>query len=296
MNQHQSQPVRHYIPLVLSILFIGTSGPLGRLIHISPVPIIFFRSLIAFILLFFIIWFSKKSFRITVKKKRNFVFLSGVLLAAHWIAYFISLQLSTVALAMLSMFVYPVITVVLEPFYLKKQFRFIQIPVALIAIAGIYIMMPAFDINNDNTLGILIGLLSAFFYAGRNLLLKKYATTEDGLVVILHQLLVVVILTTPFLFFQPVSITSLKTEWYYLIFLGVVTTAMGHTFFVKSLNHFSVSTVSILSNFTPVVGILLGIFFLNENPSGNILLGGSLILLTALLEVWLSRRKPNNLF
>lgn len=293
---NQQQPIRHYIPLLLSILFIGTSGPLGRLIHISPIPIIFFRSLIAFILLFLIIWFRKKSLRITDTKKRKFIFLSGVLLAAHWITYFISLQLSTVAIAMLSMFVYPVITVVLEPFYLKKQFRLIQIPVALLALAGIYIMMPSFDINNDNTLGILMGLLSAFFYAARNLLLKKHATAEDGLVVILHQLLVVVILTMPFLFFQQVSFTALKTEWYYLLFLGVVTTAMGHTFFVKSLNHFSVSTVSILSNFTPVVGILLGIVFLNETPSGNIILGGALILITALLEVWLSRRKPNSLF
>ncbi|MBP9102788.1 MAG: EamA family transporter [Chitinophagaceae bacterium] len=274
---------------MLSILFIGTSGPLGRMIHISPGPIIFFRSLIALILLFFIIWFSKKSFRLADTKKRKFLFLSGVLLAAHWITYFISLQLSTVAIAMLSMFVYPVITVMLEPFYLKKQFRLIQIPVALLALAGIYILMPAFDINNDNTLGILMGLLSAFFYAVRNLLLKKHATTEDGLVVILHQLLVVVILTIPFLFFQQVSFVTLRIEWYYLLFLGVVTTAMGHTFFVKSLNHFSVSTVSILSNFTPVVGILLGMAFLNETPSGNILLGGSLILITALLEVWLSR-------
>lgn len=274
---------------MLSILFIGTSGPLGRLIHFSPVVIIFFRSLIAFILLFLIIWFRKKSFRLADTKKRKFLFLSGVLLAAHWITYFISLQLSTVAIAMLSMFVYPVITVMLEPFYLKKQFRLIQIPVALLALAGIYILMPAFDINNDNTLGILMGLLSAFFYAVRNLLLKKHATTEDGLVVILHQLLVVVILTIPFLFFQQVSFVTLRIEWYYLLFLGVVTTAMGHTFFVKSLNHFSVSTVSILSNFTPVVGILLGMAFLNETPSGNILLGGSLILITALLEVWLSR-------
>ena len=259
------------------------------MIHISPGPIIFFRSLIALILLFFIIWFRKKSFRLADTKKRKFLFLSGVLLAAHWITYFISLQLSTVAIAMLSMFVYPVITVMLEPFYLKKQFRLIQIPVALLALAGIYILMPAFDINNDNTLGILMGLLSAFFYAVRNLLLKKHATTEDGLVVILHQLLVVVILTIPFLFFQQVSFVTLRIEWYYLLFLGVVTTAMGHTFFVKSLNHFSVSTVSILSNFTPVVGILLGMAFLNETPSGNILLGGSLILITALLEVWLSR-------
>ncbi len=192
---------------------------------------------------------------------------------------------------MLSMFTYPVITVILEPYYLKTKFRPIQIPVALIALLGIYILLPAFDIKNENTLGILIGVCSAFFYAIRNLILKKHAAAEDGLVVISHQLLVVVMLTLPFLFFIPVSVPEIKTHWYYLLFIGLVTTAMGHTFFVKSLQLFSVSTVSLLSNFTPVVGILLGIILLHEKPTDNILLGGSLILMTALVEVWLGTRK-----
>jgi drug/metabolite transporter (DMT)-like permease len=116
----------------------------------------------------------------------------------------------------------------------------------------------------------------------------------DGMVVISHQLKVVVILTLPFLFFLPVAFTAIKTYWYHLLLLGLVTTALGHTFFVMSLRHFSASTVSILSNFTPVVGIILGIFFLRENPSGNILLGGALILITALLEVWMGMKNESD--
>ncbi len=216
--------------------------------------------------------------------------ISGVFLTAHWVTYFFALQISTVALAMLSMFTYPVITVLFEPIYLNKPFRFIQIPIAFIALAGVYIMMPDFNISNQHTLGILTGLLSAFLYTGRNLLLKKYATGEDGLVVMCQQLFVVALLTLPFLFFKPVTIFELKAFWYYLLILGVVTTAIGHSFFVKSLRHFSASTVGIISNLTPVVGIILGIFFLYENLSQNILIGGSLILFTALLEVWMSIR------
>lgn len=195
---------------------------------------------------------------------------------------------------MLSMFTYPVITVILEPFYLKQKISPIQIPIALIAFLGIYIMLPSFNIRNENTLGIIIGIISGFLYACRNLILKKHAYDTDGMVVISHQLKVVAILTLPFLFFVPFTFIEIKSYWYYLLFLGLVTTALGHTFFVKSLRHFSASTVSIMSNFTPVVGIMLGIIFLQENPSVNILLGGSLILITALLEVWMSMKNVSN--
>jgi len=289
----KQQPISlsHYIPLFLSILFIGTSGTLGRLIQLSPIAIICFRSIIAFILLAAIIWFSKKSFIIKDRRKRNFILLSGAFLAVHWVTYFFSLQLSSVALGMLSMFTYPVITVILEPFYLKKKFLPIQVPVALIALTGIYIMLPSFDLKNHHTLGIIIGVLSAFLYACRNLILKKYAGGQDEIVVITHQLAVVAILTLPLLFFIPLNKEVILSNWYYLLFLGIFTTAIGHTLFIKSLRHFSVSTVSILSNFTPVVGISLGILFLHEKPSPNILMGGSLILLTALIEVWLGLRR-----
>lgn len=287
MTQLKKHSASHYSHLLLSILFIGTSGPLGRLIHISPLAIIFFRSVIALVFLYILIRLLGKSFLINEKKRKNYILLSGIFLAAHWVTYFFSLKLSSVAIGMLSMFTYPVITVILEPFYLKQKIKPIQILIALIAFLGIYIMLPSFNLKNETTLGIIIGIISGFLYACRNLILKKHAHDTDGMVVISYQLKVVAILTLPFLFIVPFSLTEIKLYWYYLLFLGLVTTALGHTFFVKSLRHFSASTVSIMSNFTPVVGVVLGIIFLQENPSVDILLGGSLILITAILEVWM---------
>jgi drug/metabolite transporter (DMT)-like permease len=234
------------------------------------------------------------SIRIENKSSRKYILLSGLFLTAHWITYFFALQLSSVALGMLSLFTYPVITVILEPFYLKTAFRPVQVPVSLLALAGIYMMLPSLDISNHDTLGILIGVFSAFLYAIRNLLLKKHVSGQNSFVIISVQLAVVTACTLPFLFFLPLSIADVKFHWYYLLFLGVVTTALGHNFFIKSLAYFSVSTVSILSNFTPVVGILLGILLLDEKLTGNILAGGSLILVTAVLEVWLGKRKKMN--
>jgi len=286
-----NQEAPKYLSLLLSILFIGTSGPLARLIHLSPFAIICFRSFGGLLFLLLFIRLSRKSIWIKNKRNRNFIWLSGLFLAAHWVCYFFALQLSTVALGMLSMFTFPVITVLLEPFFAKTRLRLVQILVAMLALLGIYIMLPTFDVQNDNTLGIAIGLLSALLYALRNLILKKHSFGEIGLVVVSHQLLIVGMVTLPFALIAPPSFLQIKESAYYLLFLALVTTAIGHTFFLKSLQHFSASTVSILSNFTPLVGIVLGMLFLQENPAGNVILGGLLILCSAFLEVWLSRRK-----
>jgi len=255
------------------------------MIALSPGVVIGIRSVIALVLLTMLIRISGISFRIDDPVKNRYVLFSGVFLAAHWVTYFFSLQLSSVALGMLSMFTYPVITVILEPLYIKTKFRPVHIPVSLLAFAGIYILLPDFDINNHETRGILTGVGSAFLYACRNLVLRKHATTINGLVVIHRQLAVVVLITLPFFYFTPVTADKAGQYAIPLLFLGIVTTAMGHSFFVKSLQFFSASTVSILSNFTPVVGIMLGIIFLQENPTGNILLGGILIMIAAVVEI-----------
>lgn len=282
-----------YIPLLLSIFCIGTSGPMGRLIQMPAAAVICIRSVIALFLLAIILSFSKQSFRISDRKLRNYVLLSGFFLAIHWITYFTALQLSSVALGMLSMFTYPIITVLLEPLYIRTPFRPIHLLIALLAFAGIYILLPDLDLKNEKTTGILVGLLSAFLYSWRNLIVKKHVIRLNGLVVVSWQLLVVIGITLPFFLFVPDQSENIQSYAVPLLFLGVVTTAMGHSFFVKSLQFFSATTVSILSNFTPVIGIVAGIFLLHEKPSKNILIGGGLILVSALIEVGLTRyRSP----
>jgi drug/metabolite transporter (DMT)-like permease len=70
----------------------------------------------------------------------------------------------------------------------------------------------------------------------------------------------------------------------FILILGVVTTAVGHTLFLNSFKKFSVGTVSIMSGIQPIYGILLGVVFLSEIPSNRSILGGILIILTVLIE------------
>ena len=110
------------LQLNFAVLLISTSGALGRFIEL-PVPLIIaLRACVGAIPLILFCKFKKFSFNIQ-KKDRSTIIISSILMGTHWIAYFISLKLSNVAIGMLSVFTYPVITAFLEPILLKNKFK-----------------------------------------------------------------------------------------------------------------------------------------------------------------------------
>ena len=83
------------LQLNFAVLLISTSGALGRFIEL-PVPLIIaLRACLGSVPLFLFCKFKGLSFKIQ-KKDRGIIIISSVLMATHWIAYFISLKLSTI--------------------------------------------------------------------------------------------------------------------------------------------------------------------------------------------------------
>jgi drug/metabolite transporter (DMT)-like permease len=76
-----------------------------------------------------------------------------------------------------------------------------------------------------------------------------------------------------------------------LILLAIITTAIGHTLFVKSLRFFDVSTASIISSLQPIFGIILAYLLLNEVPATNVYYGGIIILFSVVVESLRTKNK-----
>jgi len=157
-----------------------------------------------------------------------------------------------------------------------------HIALGFLVLVGIYFLTPEFNIENDYTLGILMGVISAVFYALRNLLLKKRIAKYDGSMLIFYQMLVILFVLWPAFFIF--KATPSMNEWQAIIILALLTTAIGHTLFVRSFKNFSVSSASIMSSVQPIYGILLGMLFLGEIPSYTTIIGGALILSTVIIE------------
>ncbi|WP_419211692.1 DMT family transporter [Maribacter sp. X9] len=273
--------VRHLLEINLAMLFIATSGALGRYVHL-PVPVtIGARAILAFFLLYL---FCKWK-RIPLKVKRidfPIILLSGFLMCAHWVTYFYALRMSTVAIGMLSLFTYPVLTAFLEPMILKTKFQRIHLLLAFLVLAGMYFLSPDLDFKNSYTIAIAFGLLSALCYAIRNILLKQKVSDYNGSMLMVYQTGIVGVVLCPFFFtIVPKLIIG---QWEGLVALAVLTTAIGHTLFLMTFKHFNITTVSIISSVQPVYGILIGAVFLSEIPEATTIFGGILIVSSVVIE------------
>nr|WP_321229128.1 DMT family transporter [uncultured Psychroserpens sp.] len=281
--------LKHVLWLTIATLFISTSGALGKYIDM-PIPvIIWWRSAFAAVLLFIYCRFKKVSLKIDTGRDKFTFFLSALFFGAHWISYFYALKLSNVAIGMLSLFTYPVITAVLEPLFSKIKFDPVHIVLGVLVLIGIYFLAPDFDIESTQVKGLLFGLLSAVCYSIRILMLKQHVSVYNGSMLMFYQVLILTIVLLPAL--PTLGTSEITTQFPYIIILALVTTAIGHTMFVNSLKYFKVSTAGIIASTQPVFGIIIAFLFLNEIPTWNTFIGGTLIISTVVIESIRSKRK-----
>ncbi|MDX5585074.1 MAG: DMT family transporter [Aureibaculum sp.] len=278
----------HLIELNIAVLLISTSGVLGRYISMPPPITIWWRCLFAAILLGAFCWYKKVDLKISTSRDWKTIIISGLFFGAHWVTYFYALQLSNVAIGMLSLFTYPVITVLLEPIFFKSKLNIKHVLLGIIVLIGIYFLTPEFTLENNYTKGVLFGLLSSIFYALRNILLKKKIAHYHGSMLMFYQMVIVTLVLWPTFFFFEMSPRT--NDWGALIILALVTTAIGHTLFVMSFKNFSISTASIISSIQPIYAIILGFLLLNEIPEERTIIGGVLILSTVLIESFQSKK------
>lgn len=273
---------QHLFELQFAMLCISTSGALGRYIELPPPLTIWCRAFFALIFLGVYCLYKGFKFQLDLRKNGWVVLSAGFLMMLHWVLYFYALQWSNVAIGMLSLMTYPVMTALLEPLILKTPFEKSQLLLGGLVLLGIYFLVPDFNLENSTTMGLLIGLLSALAYALRNIFLKTKINTINGSMLMFYQIAVTLVVLLPVLMIYDLDAVAIHVP--YLVILGLVTTAIGHTLFLNSFKYFSVSTASIMSSVQPIYGILIAMFFLHEYPSWSSIIGGVLILSTVGIE------------
>lgn len=260
---------RNFLEINLAMLFMSTSGPFGKFIELPAPLTIEVRALLAFVFLVVYCKVRGVSFRLG-SRDRWPILLCSLLMGVHLISYFHALQLSNVAIGMLSLFTYPVMTAFLEPLFLKTQFQKLHLLLGVMVLIGIYLLVPDFSLENSSTVAIGFGLFSALAYAVRNLILKTKVDRYEGSVLMSYQMGVLALLLVPTYFlYETDAIMGYAPA---LFGLALITTVVGHTMFINCFKHFSLTTVSILSCVQPVYGIIIGAIFLSELPGWSTVL------------------------
>ena len=289
MLKEQTSRVRGSIEANIAVLFFGLAGVLGKL-SVLPSPLIVLgRVVFAGIVLLIVCLLQRVSLR---PKQRRDAFLlvgQGTLLALHWTAFFQSINVSDVAIGLLSFSSFPLFTAALEPLLLKQGPSRIQIVAALLILPGIYLLVPAFTLQNSTTLGVAWGLLAGATFALLSVANRWLGRRYPSLTISLYQDGVAALVLLPALVFTPSSALWTLNELFILLILGVLCTALAHTLFITSLRSITAQSASIFASLEPVWGILFGVIVLRDVPTLHTLLGGAIILCATMLPSLVDR-------
>jgi drug/metabolite transporter (DMT)-like permease len=282
------------IKIHLAVFLFGFAGLFGKFLSCSPFIIVLGRTFFASIaLLVYAKAFSRTQLAAFDKTSFVFLILQGILLACHWVTFFLAIQLSSVAVGLVTFASFPLFVTFMEPLFFKESLKIRDIATALAVFAGILLVVPDMDISNNVTLGAFYGILSGLTFAVLALVNRKNARAWDPIAVAFYQnLFAALFLMLPVLVF-PVQVLEQGAldpgDLPLLILLGVVFTAMAHTFFIQSLTKIRAQTASIIAGLEPVYGILLAFFLLNEIPELRTLAGG-VVIIGATIAACLFRR------
>ncbi len=271
-----------------AVFLFGVAGLFGKLLSLPSLAIVFGRVFLASLALFLALKILKIPL---LPEKIPVLFLSflGFVLAIHWVTFFHSIQISTVAIGLLSYSSFPIFTVFLEPLFFKEKLIKTNLFLSIVAFFGIAILIPEMEIKNKVTQGILVGLVSGFTFSVLSIFNRKFSQKYSSLLITFYECLSATLFLSPFIFLTKSEFFSFR-DIILLLFLGIICTALAHTLFIKGMRHVKAQTASIIATLEPVYGILLAFLLLREIPAirtifGGILIIGATIAVTARKEV-----------
>ena len=271
--------------VVVAGVLWGTLGTFVRFAgDVDAMVIAFYRCLFATIAGIFIVLLLRKLPELRPKRSRKHLFLLGMFNAVLIIAIILSIQLSTVANALLLFYTAPVIATFMSRIILKegvKRESYISLAMSMIGI--ILIMGNGFETNM--WIGSIFGLIAGLAYASA-MVTGRYLKGYSGSISNFWQNAIATVLLVFFInpFSVPISVLPL------LALMGLTLSAVAPLLFLEALRRIKTQDASIIVMLDPFTNIILAALIFSEIPDLLTSVGGALILSAVLLQIIFKRK------
>ena len=267
----------------ITALLFGLTGIFGALIHASASVITFGRA--AFALLALAV-FAQLQDRALLRglnlRKLSIYALSGLMLAAHWVTFFIAIKVGGVAVATLGFASFPAFITLLDMAVFRDRPHLAEALLLLLVTLGLVLVTPSFELANQGTVGLLWGLASGLSFALLAMTNRRATDGRNGVQVVFWQNATVALIMAPFAVFDLVELDAV--DWTHLAILGVLCTAVSQALFVKSLKGLNARSAGMIISLEPVYAIACAWWLFHEAPSWRMLAGAALIVLAILMS------------
>ena len=280
-----------------AIFLWGFTGILGKLIDLNEGMLVWYRMLFSSIAIVLILLYRRRFPKLTFKEIFHIGGI-GLLVMLHWIAFYGSIKLASISVAMICLSSIALFASILEPLVNKTRFDRMEIFFSALAVTGISTIYNS-DITAAN--GIILGIISAVLSASFSILNKRITEKYESLTISLIELTggwIFLTLLFPFYFMiQPTTkFIPNEMDLFYLLILSLVCTVLTWILSLQALRKVSAYTMGLALNLEPVYGIILAILFAGEGKLMNsgFLTGACIILITIILHTIYKYKKLKN--
>lgn len=288
---------RSLIQLHVFVFLAGLTAPIGNLIQLNGLILVFYRMLLTVLALFPIYLLHKKDVKVPNKEKLRLM-LIGILIAIHWVCFYGSIKLANVSIALVCISSVGIFTAVLEPFIFKTKFVWNDIFIGLLSLMGIFCIFQ-FDIHFRT--GIIVGLVSAFFASIFTIINKRLTVQHTTQTIQTFEMmgglgfLFLVILGLN-AYQHTTFILPTSNDWFWLLILALVCTVLANHLMLNALKKISAFTMNVTLNLEPVYGIIIAIILFQEQKQmgKGFYLGIVLIAISVLLQMIRVLRQQNH--
>lgn len=259
--------VHTLILLHLAVFLAGWTGIFGRLISLSGLPLVWYRISVSIVTLALALLLMR---RLRIPKGKDLLRICGCgfVLAAHWVAFYSSIQASNVSVGVACIATTSFFTALLNVFFNRKEASWKEFAISFISIVGVLLI---FSLDVRYRLGIALGLLCSFAYAVFSMLHIRTSnrTGQDSATMLFYELtggFVFLSLCIPvFMKLLPeAAIIPSRTDAVWLILLGSVFTILPFLLQLHALTRLSAFTVNLAYNLEPVYSIAFAAIIFGE--------------------------------
>jgi drug/metabolite transporter (DMT)-like permease len=261
---HQARLARLY--LVLAAVLWSLAGVFIKLLSVSPLTLVFYRSLFAS--LFFVLFVRK-----SVVIRRGVLLLSMISYTAAISSFVSANRLTTAANAIILQYTAPIFVFVAVHFIFRERITGANWIALFVGMMGVVVIF-AGSAGEPDLLGVALALSSGLLFSIYMLSARLLTQMNPGTLTLLNNLACCA-LVLPFAFDR---LSLSVTESMLLAVMGVVQLGIPYWLFSKSLETISIHEASLIVLVEPVLNPIWVALAVGEVPSRTTLIGGGLII------------------
>jgi drug/metabolite transporter (DMT)-like permease len=223
--------------------------------------------------------FSAATSRLSIPGKRfGAVIVLGVVLAAHWLSFFLALRLTTVAVTLALVYIGPVLAAVLSGPILGERLSRHAIAGLTISVAGMLLVTRP---GSGATLeGVAVAAFSGVLLAVVMLVGKPLVSENGGVVIATWELVVASIVLSPY---TVQAVRESAAYWPQFLILGGLFTGIAGVVYWTAMRRLPVAVVSVIMYLEPASAVVWAAVFLGERPDPTTWLGVALVVMAGMV-------------